>query len=444
MRREARDALHSVHAPRELILSHMPKILKAATPTDAAAAVMTLSELGEAAVPGLCAALNDNDACYWAALALGEIGPKAKAAVPALGKLLTHKDPEVRMQVLMTLGQIGPAAKPLTGEIIEILDSDEEASVRYAAAYALGMIGDSAEATPALAKVLDSKDPFLRVASAWALLRLTKGRTPVLRRAIRIVLDGLQSDNADVRVAAARALADPDVPQDVMVPAFRAAMQGLRANHPEKIMPIVDALGTLGKKVVPACIRALEQKRPLRFYALQVLIRVGPDAAESIPVLVDTLNDDDAAMRREALYALGAIGPDSAKVTEKIVACLSDSDAEVRYAACYALGKIGPGASAALPTLAKLRDSDDEFMDIASVWASLKIAPEDAQLKKTAVQYLIKALSDVREQVRIEAAYTLGELGAVAKPATDALKKAEKDGSPAVREAATYALGQLQ
>ncbi len=444
VRREARDSVREVHAPRELVLSHMSKILKAATPADAAAAVMTLAELGEAAVPGLCEALKDDDACYWAAMAVAEIGEKASAAVPGLGKLLTHKDPEVRMQALVALAEIGPAAKPLAGQISSILDNDKETSVRYAATYALGMIGDAAAARESVSKALDSEDPFLKVASAWALLRLSEGRTPLLRKAVKNVLDGLESDNADVRVAAARALADPAVPQELILPAFRVAMQGLQATNPEKIMPIVEALASLGKKIVPACIRSLEEKRPLRFYALLVLIRIGPDAADAVPALMATLDDTEPPLRRESLFALGAVGAQAAKATDKIVSKLTDEDADVRSAACYALGKIGPGAQAALPALAKLMDSEDEFLQIASVWASLKISPADAQLQVKAVPRLIKALTDVRDHVRVEAAYTLGELGAVAQSATAALQKAQEDSNPAVREAASHALQQLK
>ncbi len=87
VRREARDSLREVQAPRELLLSNMSKILQAATPTDAAAAVMTLAEAGEAAVPGLCEALKDDAACYWAALTLAEIGAQSAGRRPRAGEV---------------------------------------------------------------------------------------------------------------------------------------------------------------------------------------------------------------------------------------------------------------------------------------------------------------------------------------------------------------------
>jgi HEAT repeat protein len=237
-------------------------------------------------------------------------------------------------------------------------------------------------------------------------------------------------------------MGDPDLPVEVLAPAFRKVLQGVK--DPEKLMEIVDGLASLGAKVVPSCIRSLEEKAPLRFYAIQLLIRVSPDAAPAVPALGMTLADPDPIMRREALFALGAIGPASAKVTDKIGAMLADEDQEVRHATCYALGRIGPEARAALPKLRAAMDSDDEFLRLAAVWASLKISPKDEELKRKAVPYLTKGLVDEREHIRIEAAYTLGELGAVAKPAIPALKLAEQDDSDDVRAAATKALEMLQ
>ncbi len=425
-------------------MPQMAKILSTADPEDAAAAVMTFAELGADAVPGLCEALKNKETCYWAAMALAEIGKDAQAAVPALGALLESPDPEMRMEVLVALGEIGPAAKPQVGAINEILATDEVAGVRYAAAYALGMIGDQQAAGEVLVKSLDSEDPFLRVAGAWALLRVSKGKTPLLGKAVQEIMDGLTSDNADVRGAAARAIADSEIPDNMMGPALRMEIEALQADDPAKVTPIIDALAALGSKVVPACIRSLSEKRPLRFQALQVLIGVGPAAAPAVPSLMATLGDEDPLLRRESLFALGAIGPAAAKATQTIAEKLTDADPDVKHAACYALGKIGPAAQAALPALAKQMNSDDEFLQIASVWASLRISPDDPELKEKAVPFLVKALVDVREHVRIEAAYMLGEMGDIAKGAVPALKRAADDKSPAVRAAAASALEQLQ
>jgi HEAT repeat protein len=323
-----------------------------------------------------------------------------------------------------------------------LLANDKVDGVRYAAAFALGTIGDKALALPAISEAMDHQDQFLRVAGAWAYLRLVEEKTDVLPKAIKIVVNGVSSEDHRVRDLATRAFADPDLPEDLLGPAFQKVLEGL--DDPAQLLQIVDSLASLGPKVVPLCIKSLEEKRKLRFYAMQTLIQIGPDAAPAIPALVMTLDDSDPNLRREALFTLGAIGPASASATDAIAAKLTDSDADVQHAACYALGKTGPDAKAALPKLRVAMQSDDEFMRLAAVWASLKISLDDEDLKKKAVPYLVKGLSDDREQLRVECAYLLGELGEVAKAAIPALKKAQNDDSAAVRAAAAKSLEMLQ
>ena len=116
---------------------------------------------------------------------LAEIGPAAKTAVPALAKLLDSDQPDVRLQALVALGEIGPAAKDAVPKISKLLVSDPFENVRSAAAFALGTIGQRGPAIRALTSALKSDDRFLRVASAWALLRLEDGKSPAVAIAIR-------------------------------------------------------------------------------------------------------------------------------------------------------------------------------------------------------------------------------------------------------------------
>ena len=162
VRREVRDALPLIGAPKELTRPLMIQTLNDAGPVDAAAAILTLAELGAEIVPQLCEALEDQRACYWACLALSEIGADAKAAVPHLTKILDNEDPEVRIGALIALGEIGKPSAPAVSKIIQLLANDEIDGVRYAAAFALGSIGEKGPAMRALADALDSESEFLR------------------------------------------------------------------------------------------------------------------------------------------------------------------------------------------------------------------------------------------------------------------------------------------
>ena len=79
---------------------------------------------------------------------LQRIGPKAKAAVPALIKALKSKNNWFRQWVAGALGAIGPEAKAAVPALVELL-KDEQQEVREAAAEALEKI-NTPEAQKAL------------------------------------------------------------------------------------------------------------------------------------------------------------------------------------------------------------------------------------------------------------------------------------------------------
>ena len=56
-----------------------------------------------------------------AAEALGQIGPKAEAAVPALAKALQDKEEKVRQDAAVALGRIGPKAQAAAPALVEAL-----------------------------------------------------------------------------------------------------------------------------------------------------------------------------------------------------------------------------------------------------------------------------------------------------------------------------------
>jgi HEAT repeat protein len=85
---------------------------------------------------------------------LGELGPRAKAAIPALMDAL--KDgPDLQEEASWALGQIGSAAVPSLLKAIE----DRDTSVKIAAITALQWAGaDAKPAVPTLVKVMKTGD----------------------------------------------------------------------------------------------------------------------------------------------------------------------------------------------------------------------------------------------------------------------------------------------
>ncbi len=127
-------------------------------------------------VRGLQITLKSEKAAERAASAriLGEIGPAAKDAAPALAEALKDVDRDVRQNAAQSLGYIGPGAKGAAPALITALQ-DKEWQVRKSAAFALGKIG-SQEAEAPLKAARKDKVKAVQDAAKAALKDLKKAK----------------------------------------------------------------------------------------------------------------------------------------------------------------------------------------------------------------------------------------------------------------------------
>ncbi len=125
-------------------------------------AVWSLTLIGKAAVPKLVEALQGEDQRnrVWAAGALGQIGPDADSAGPAL----------------VPAQEIGPASMLVVDPLLRALHDDSE-RVRDVAAQGLGGVGPPA--VPGLIKAWDDPDRRmrLRVIKVLSIIRPISGET---------------------------------------------------------------------------------------------------------------------------------------------------------------------------------------------------------------------------------------------------------------------------
>lgn len=156
---------------------------------------------------------------YFAAQGLGNIGPDAKDAVPALARAL-EADASVRCPAAIALGQIRLAV----GNVVQLLGQalqDEDRNVRWAAAGALGNIGAQAkEAIPLLRQALDDRDEGVRQTAAEALVKLG-----VPGRAVPVLIASLEDKHWCNRRWAAKILGDVGPPAKAAIPALRKALK---------------------------------------------------------------------------------------------------------------------------------------------------------------------------------------------------------------------------
>ncbi|MGI9457624.1 MAG: HEAT repeat domain-containing protein, partial [Aeoliella sp.] len=245
-----------------------------------------------------------------------------------------------------------------------------------------------------------------------------------------------------MRQAAAKGLHTLEAPPGMAAPYLVAA-----ANDPAVKEHVIDALASLGKDVVPHAIKALEQP-DTRGLAIEVLGRLGPDAADAGSALLACLEQGDPAVCERVHFVLAEIGPAAAQATEKLAKALDAKATVVRRSALYALREIGPGAAAARPALMKMvqasgdSSADSKFEKQAAAWALASIAPDDSAVVEAIAPILVEGLKSNSALVRLESVTAALEISnATDRPIGKLIRKmAEEDTSPIVREAAEAAL----
>jgi HEAT repeat protein len=176
VRAEAAQALARI----ELTAEAIPALTRALRHRDSyvrAFAAWTLGNLGpeaKDAVPALAAVLGPDDTAGVVAAALARIGPAAAQAVPALVADLHGPDAGRRWRAARTLGRIGSTAAAAVPDLQAALRDPNEA-VRAHAARALGRMGAAARPAAAdLQRATGDADAGVRGEARQALDRLAK------------------------------------------------------------------------------------------------------------------------------------------------------------------------------------------------------------------------------------------------------------------------------
>ena len=95
-------------------------------------------------------------------------------------------------------------------------------------------------------------------------------------------------------------------------------------------------------------IRRLKSPHDLKqIHAGLLLGRMGPEAREAVPTLLELLQDASVQNRKLAAWTLGYIGQAAVEAIPALLVALRDSNEGVRKMACEALEKIRPSGTAA-------------------------------------------------------------------------------------------------
>jgi HEAT repeat protein len=347
-------------------------------------------------------------------VALGGIGPGAKAAIPHLVQTLDDSDPTARAEAAFALGRIGTEDDQAIAKLVKLMRQDINECVADRSGHALAMMG--AKAVLAMTENCKLGDPDIRIRFVKAL--------------------GEAGSNAAGAVPdLARAAADPD--EEVRTAA-------------------VEALGLVGKgpaavAVIPILISALKDAdRRVRANAVSGLTSIGPKTDRVIPALVTALGDPDVEVASDASSALLEIGPPAIPA---IKALLADLDPALPVPVEYVVSNlirldpdVHPRGETRVQAEARVKEARSLVLTALNSpnerirdWAADRLA----DLGESIVAELIAALGDRSSRMRSGAAQTLELIGSKAEPALDALRKSLKDPDASVRAAADSAIKEI-
>ncbi|HEV7403535.1 MAG TPA: HEAT repeat domain-containing protein [Chthoniobacteraceae bacterium] len=388
-----------------------------------------LSKIGAPALPPLIAALEDANAPRraGAARALGEMGPAAAAAAPALVKNVGHADETVRLETADALGQIGaPAVAPL---IAALPDPDEK--VRQGAANALAQIGKPAiDAAKPLAALLAKETAVpVRAAALVALSRV--GAAPEV--AVPLLVEGALNDDAEVRHAAINGLLGNRALTEKAVSPLIAALRSDSLPRRQRVALVLGRMGPTAKPAVPSLIEHAHRETTEPAYG-DALSAIG---APAIPLLVEQIATRGTPAEHEWIFkALRGIG---APAVGPLTAALASQNPAVRAGAASAFTGMSITAPEAIKALVALVGDKDPTVRAAALRAVSGIRSEQASV----LPKVEAALGDPNPQVRQAAAAALAAMGAVGKLGVDGLLELLKDPDLTTQRNTLQSIGSL-
>jgi len=241
------------------------------------------------AVPKLISLLKERRLLYEAASVLGQIGPPATSAIPALIEAAHQYDERDyerdRMEVFYALASISPQTSEVMAALLSGL-RDRDVIARRGAVQALGKVGRPASnAVPALRTVLfEDEDMHARLDAAEALLKIDRASDSVLEPALVQLLGWTQAEDheAPTRIARLLGALGPEAAST------KAALKKLLAHKtPNARIAGAEALAKTSPADKLECTKTVRelmqhQHRSVRFLAVRAMWRIAPENRDEI------------------------------------------------------------------------------------------------------------------------------------------------------------------
>ncbi len=308
------------------------------------------------------------------------MGEPAAGEAPEVAKRLNDQSTGVRIEAVLTLGQLGEAGKEYAPQIAEKL-KDPNGVAAYKALVVLSKMDVPAEDyAETFTGLLKSHNKVLRAHAAAVIGHMGEKASPQFPKIIELLSD----KDSKFRYTASLTFQN---------------------------------LGEGARGAVPEIAKLLQDDNPvIRMAALNALGRMSSAAEDSIPDIVSQLQNPDRDVRAEAAKALGNIGPTASGQIPEIAKLLQDDDRLVRLNAASALGKMGKAAAPQAPKIAELLNDKDEDVRASTILALGRIASPDTTPQIASYIQSLDLNHSLNSENISKAVQALGNMGIGARP----------------------------
>jgi len=310
--------------------------------------------------------------------ALRQMGPAYTSLEPAVEALIValgDSSAEVRSIAQGALGDIGPAA---SNAVPALIDSVEHSEPRLNAVWALGRIGAQAKtAVPSLQQVIATGQSREKVYAAEALWRIHPGEV----RALSCLRNGLTDTNTQARAEAADALRGLGTNAQSAIPDLRLALQDSNSWARFCVARALVEIEPQDEQGVAVLLDRLANQKPAwgfddRLLAVESLLQRNPAPLEAVEFIKHLVQQGDERVRLYAAWFLAERRVEIPSALSLLTQVLNSSTDYPRLVlATKAVGLIGPPAISLRPVLQKLTASKDEELRNVAADALVRVQP---------------------------------------------------------------------
>ena len=381
--------------------------------------------------------------------------------VEELTSLLEIDDPAARFFALSNLGEIGPDAAPAIPALLELLGTEK---YLFRSAWALVEIGAEKERVVArMLEKLQDRNKDYRGTAAKVIERLGKeaaaaipflvedlefpeALTAMGETALPALIEALRTGGPEKKVAALRALGSMERTPRACIPALKTALGEPDPDVSLWAALVLDSMedSSEAPRMLAVLTRALQRKRDDVWQKSVLALPHQAASRNALPALMAEIGRKfdprdvetiEAENMKLSIQALGLISPPAKEAIPFLIEGLDDPHKVVTCA--FSLLKLGPEAKSAIPALEKVLQGDGTTPEVrqGKCWAAAALIAMEPDRAPSLLPRIKAALRSEDQDVRRQAAISLRNLRQGAKDAVPDLIDSALSGNRAAAQA---------